>query len=241
MKYFISILFLVLLLNCKKETIDNVYLGKDFYPLEVGYWQEYKVDSILFNNFTNPVSVDTFSFFLKEEIESTYKDLNNDLNYRVVRSKKSDSSAYTINHVISVKSSSTNIQKVENDLRFIKLVFPIKKDKTWNGNIYIDALDEPSLDFYNPNKFNWEYVYTDVYHSYEINGFSFDSCVTVIQIDDENLFEKKYSKEIYAKNVGLVYKELLILETQAAPSNHSFIERAENGFILKYSIVDFKK
>ena len=230
-----------MLFNCKKTTINNVYLGKDFYPLEISYWQEYKVDSIVFNDFTTPVSVDTFSFILKEEIESTYTDLNGDLNYRIVQSKKNDSTNYTINHIVSVKPTETNLQKVEHDLRFIKLVFPPKKDKTWNGNIYIDAIDEASLEFYNPNKYNWEYTYTDVYHSFEINNLTFDSCITIVQIDEENLFEKKYSKEIYAKNVGLVYKELLVLETQAPPSNQNFIDRAENGFILKWSIVDYKK
>lgn len=227
-------------MNCKKETVNNVYLAKDFYPLQIGFWQEYKVDSIIFSDFTDPITIDTFSYFIKENIESKYKDLKGEDNYRIEQFKKNDnSSSYLINHIISVKQTSTNLQRVENDLRFIKLVFPAKKDLSWNGNIYIDVIDEATLEFYNPDKYNWEYIYSEVYHSFEINGFSFDSCITITQIDEENLFEKKYSKEIYAKNIGLVYKELLILETQAAPSNQDFIDRAENGFILKYSIVNY--
>ncbi|NKQ38193.1 MAG: hypothetical protein HF967_01715, partial [Methanosarcinales archaeon] len=113
-------------------------MAKDFYPLQIGFWQEYKVDSIIFSDFTDPITIDTFSYFIKENIESKYKDLKGEDNYRIEQFKKNDnSSSYLINHIISVKQTSTNLQRVENDLRFIKLVFPAKKDLSWNGNIYI--------------------------------------------------------------------------------------------------------
>lgn len=240
MRYLFTISLLVFLLNCKKEVVGTIDLEKDYFPLEINFWQEYKVDSITFSDFTNPVTIDTSSYFLKELIESDYLDLSNNTNYRVEQYKRYENSSWFINNIFSQKATNINFQKVENDLRFIKLVFPPELNKTWNGHIYIDVIDEPSLDFYNPTKFEWEYTFTAIDEKLEIGEFTFDSCVTVIQIDEENLFEKKYSKEIYAKNVGLVYKELMILETQAAPSNAPFVERAENGFILKYTITDYK-
>ncbi len=233
--------FVAFFAQCKKTDSNLVDFGKEYFPIEVGFWQEYQVDSITFSDFTNPVSVDTASYQIKETIESSFLDLNLEENFRIEQFKKTSSTAYSIENIFSLKPTTTNIQKVENDLRFIKMVFPVVEGKSWNGNIYIDVTDEATLDFLNVQKYPWEYIYTEVNATQQIGAFTFDSCVTIIQIDDENLFEKKYSKEIYAKNVGLVYKELMILETQAPPSSASFEERAENGFILKYTILDYKK
>lgn len=241
MRYLFLISLLIFLSNCKKDTVKTVDLGKDYIPLEIGFWQEYKVDSITFSDFTDPVSIDTASYFLREIIESSYLDLDNDTNYRVEQTKRYENTSWVINNIFSQKATSMNFQKVENDLRFVKFVFPPEENKAWNGNIYLDVIDEPSLDFYNPNKFEWEYTITSIDKNLQVGEFTFESCVTIEQIDDENLFEKKYSKEIYAKDVGLVYKELTILETQAAPSTAPFVERAENGFTLKYTISDYKQ
>ena len=73
--------------------------------------------------------------------------MNNETNYRIEEFKRTDSSAWAINNVFSVKQTDTNTEKVENDLRFIKLVFPPKVDKTWNGHIYLDVVDQPLLDY----------------------------------------------------------------------------------------------
>lgn len=235
------LLFVVFFAHCKKTEPNTVDLGKDYFPAEIGFWQEYQVDSITFSDFTNPVSVDTASYQIKEMIESSFLDLNLEENFRIEQFKKNSSTGYSIENIFSLKPTVTNMQKVENDLRYVKMVFPVTENKNWKGNLYIDVTDEPTLDFLNTEKYPWEYVYSSVNETLQIGTFTFDSCVTVIQIDEENLFEKKYSKEIYAKNVGLVYKELIILETQLPPSSASFIERAENGFILKYTILDYKK
>lgn len=234
-------IFILFFAHCKKTDNIAIDLGYNYYPTEIGFWQEYQVDSVFYSDFTNPISVDTFSFQIKEVIESSFLDLNANENLRIEQYKKDATSSYQIRHIFSLKASAVNIQKVENDLRYIKMVFPIKENKSWNGNIYLDVKEEPTLNYLNTEKYDWNYVYTSVHESLQIGNFTFDSCVTVMQIDEENLFEKKYSKEIYAKNVGLVYKELLVLDTQTPPSSASFLERAENGFILKYTILDYKK
>lgn len=237
---FISLIFLfVLFFSCKKTKQNSIDLGTDYYPVSIGNWIEYDVDSITFSDFTTPTSIDTSSFKIKETVESSFLDLNDEENFRVEEFKKNDSTSWQINNIFSLKKSNINIEKVENDLRYIKLVFPPEENKTWDGNIYIDVVDQPLLDFLNPDKYAWEYTYSSIDENLVVGTYTFDSCVTIIQIDEENLFEKKYSKEIYAKNVGLVYKELIILETQAPPSSASFLDRAENGFVLKYTISDY--
>lgn len=242
MRYFLVFFSLILFFaHCKKEVSAPVSLGKDYFPLSIDHWQTYEVDSIVVSDFTNPVSIDTFSYTIKETIVDTFLDLNEEKNFRIVEKKKYPNSSWFTNNVFSAKATEFNVQKVENDLRFVKIVFPVLNETSWDGHIFLDVQDEATLEYLDTDRYPWEFSYSEVNTAMEIGGFSFDSCVIVTQINQENLFEKKYSKEIYAKNVGLVFKELIVLETQAPPSADSFLDRAENGFILRYTISDYKK
>lgn len=235
----LSAIFLVFF-ACKKGEVAYVDLGYDYQPLEVGFWVEYKVDSIFFDDFTS--SVDTYNYYRREYIESDFTDLNGDVNYRLEQSiKLEENDAWVISYVGSYRRNAINLQKVEYDLRFIKFVFPPMLEKSWQGHYYINTINEPSLEYLDRIRYNWEYKYTTVNEPLNLGGFSFENTSEIIQIDEENLFEKKFSKEIYAKNVGLISKEMLILETQAPPSGVTFIERAQKGFIVKYTIVNFKQ
>ena len=85
-------------------------------------------------------------------------------------------------------------KKVEENIRFTKLVFPIKNGEYWNGNAYNDLLF-------------CEYTYDSIHEPYELNSFSFDSTVTVLQKDLYTAVDYQNAYEVYAKNVGLIYKK----------------------------------
>jgi hypothetical protein len=238
----LAILFTVFILfSCKKD-IDpiDVDLGYEYQPLEVGYWVEYDVDSIFFDDFTG--TVDTYFYQRREFFESEFLDLNGETNVRVEQSiRNSPQDAWAISYIGSFKQTTINLQKVEYDLRFIKFAFPPVVGKQWQGHIYINTTDQPSLEYLDRERYEWNFTFTKVNEPAIINGFSFDATAEILQIDQENLFEKKYSKEVYAKNVGMVSKEMIILETQAPPINVPFIDRAEKGFIVRYTISNFKQ
>lgn len=242
-KWWIIASVILLVLSCSKDdepaTVD---LGYDYQPLEIGYWLEYQVDSIFFNDFNDPPTRDTFAFELREYFESTFLDLNGDTNIRVEQSVRSEQgTSWVIRHIASYKRTSINLQKVEYDLRYVKFAFPPSQGKNWEGHIFINVIDQPVLEYLDRTRYNWNYTFSAVNQPLTISAFNFDSTATITQIDEENLFEKKFSEEIYAKNVGLVSKEMIILETQAPPSSVPFVDRAEKGFIVKYTLTDFKQ
>jgi hypothetical protein len=105
------------------------------------------------------------------------------------------------------------LDKNEDDLHFIKLVFPIIEGKTWSGNKQIAAIDE------NEYLKDWVYVYQNVDKPFTIGAETFDSTLLVLQVDDENLIEKKYAYERYAKGVGMIAKEIQFLGKQRDLSN----------------------
>jgi hypothetical protein len=96
-------------------------------------------------------------------------------------------------------------------------VFPVDRNKTWDGNAYntIGA---------------WDYKLVDANIKRTIAGKGFDSTAQVLQINKINVIEKKYYMEIFAKNVGLVYKEVIDVTTSNDLSK-PFLQRVTGGVI----------
>lgn len=242
MRYTGLILLLCLLAtSCKKDTfVAESDFGYAYQPKELGHWVEYEVDSITYSDITIPASIDTIHYYLREVLDTTFVDASGAEVIRVEQYKRYDlSDPWVIYQVGSFKVSSENFQRYFNDLRFVNLLFPVREDKEWQGNIFLDVNNEATLEYLDDSKYDWRYRYTYMDQPMQIGNFSLDSCLQVVQIDEENLFEKKYSEEQYAKHVGLISKELIILNTQAPPSSQSFLERAEIGFIIRYKLIDY--
>ena len=72
--------------------------------------------------------------------------------------------------------------------------FPSELNKTWDGNIK-NNLGEKLYEYISVND-------PDVQ-----NNMVFDSTITVLQSDEEDIIEKDYKVEKYAANVGMYYKE----------------------------------
>jgi hypothetical protein len=104
------------------------------------------------------------------------------------------------------------------------------------GNVYIP--NSVADGFYA----GWEYVYSDVHQPYSLNGFDFDSTITVVEVDDSTAINKRYSKSVYAKGIGLVYKDLfdLRLETDSIPPVPGPWETMANrGYTVRIRIKSF--
>lgn len=242
----ILILLFALLLtgiySCE-ETTDNSEMDTPFeyYPLSIGKFVVYTVDSI---NYHETIPNDTVAWEIKEILVDTFYDLNQHLNYTIERYRREpDSVNWNITNVWSVLAIDGQIQKVENNLRFIKLITPVKEQTNWAGNVYLGGLEDipvaedcNQLDFYE----DWEYTYKNVGLPYSLNGFNFDNTIKVIQEGDSNLIWFDYAEEIYAENVGLIQQDFYHYYTQdlTCPSC-PWTERVECGYSVKLRIIDF--
>lgn len=189
---FILFIFPVIIFSCKKETENPVDVGYEYFPVNVGHWVTYQVDSTYYDDFTDSVRV--YHYKIKEFIESTFLDNQNRETQRIERYKQiSDTTSWYINNVWAMNLTPSTAEKVEEDYRYIKLVFPVKNGKTWNGNAY-NVKDEQ------------EYEFDDIDKPYTVNGLTFDSTVTVIQENELNMIQENYQVEVFAKHVGLIYK-----------------------------------
>lgn len=184
----------VLLFSCgdDQETITP-NLNYNYAGLEVGRFVVYDVTSIFYDDFTE--TVDTSLFQIKEVVASRFIDLEGDEAFVVNRFRKEvDSLGFVLTDVWTSKLTSTTYEKVEENERFLKLIFPIRINKTWNGNA-------------KNNLGEVEYEFTAVHQSEIIGGNQLDSVSTVLQFENINLVEEEFFEEKFAANIGLVYKK----------------------------------
>jgi len=172
----------------------DVDIGHDYAGLEVGRYIIYDVDSLTYDDFT--ATVDTASYLIKEVVDSKYTDLEGDEAYKIIRYRKdNDTPAWVLIDVWNSKLTNTNFQKVEENVRFVKLIFPVKEGATWNGN---------SMN--NQDQMDYSYDYID--NPENIGGNNLNEVLKVTQLEVEDTFiNPKLFVEKYAKNVGMVYKK----------------------------------
>ena len=126
-------------------------------------------------------------------------------------------------NVWSANRTNINAEKVEENQRFVKLIFPVKKNRIWNGNA-ANSLDERI------------YEYIDIDISRTLSSFNFDSTCFIKQIDNETLIDKKYYVEIYAKNIGMIYTQVIDVKSSAIIPKIPVMGRISSGLEYKMTV-----
>ncbi len=191
--------------SCKKDQYTNVSsqtLNTQYFPLKKGDSIIYKLDSLKYNIVTNVI--DTYQYYLLQYIQDTFTDGSGRLAYKLNRLwKREPLDSWQQANVWQEQIVSNSSQTVEENIRYERLIFPIGNGISWNGNAY-NNID--TNQWYNYNYVNAFKPWTGTYKSY-------DSTVTVNQINTAsqnsstfNYIFRIYGYEVYAANVGLVYK-----------------------------------
>lgn len=222
------IAFICLVCACKKDKeVISVDLGYNYFPDKKGTYVIYQVDSLFYNDFT--FTIDTFQFQIKEKITDNFEDLSKRPTQRIERFyRKNTSEEWLIKDVWFANRTSNTAEKVEENIRFVKIVFPLKKELSWNGNRYNNLGEQ-------------NYTLTKLNEAFQLGNLNFDSIIYINQEADSNLIEKKIAYEIYAKNVGLVYKKRLNITDKDSVINYTLPleKRANSGFDLTYKAIAF--
>ncbi len=195
-----SLLFLVILFaafaGCKKDNNEKITptgLIYTYFPVNVGHTVIYDVSLITKDEFSG--IEDTALYQIMEVVDSIFTDIQGRPTERLERYKRATTlDPWIINDVWTSNLTSTRVEKKEENVTFVKMVFPITGTVSWNGNLY-NTLD-PQI-----------YEYDQLNQPDLVNGQNFDSTLVVIQANDDNFIETKYEIEEYATGVGMIYKE----------------------------------
>jgi hypothetical protein len=106
-------------------------------------------------------------------------------------------------------------ERIDQNQRRIKLVFPLKQNAIWNGNAYNDL-----------GKIN--YLLSPVFDKKIYSGLTFNNVVEVQEANQVNFIETLKEKSAYSKNIGLVYYESTKLSTQSNKTS---------GYSLKLTLI----
>lgn len=220
------------MLSCKKKKIETPPdVGYDYAPTTLGKYVIYDVDSTIYDDFNDDTTY--YKYRIKEKLEETYIDNQGRSAIRMVRYIKKynplvsyDNIPWTVKDVWNYTKTNTALEVVEEDVRFVKLIFPANEGSTWNGNAQ-NTLDE------------MEYKYKYVNQAESINGTVFDNVAYVEQKDDKlkNVIHRQFYIEKYAKNVGLIYREIKDLYSNAVVAGIPVEQRIEKGIIYKLTYV----
>ncbi|MEP7263949.1 MAG: hypothetical protein ABI772_05615 [Bacteroidota bacterium] len=225
-------LVIILLWGCKKnDTASLPALGYSYFPLVEGSTNYYQVDSIgwlgyTYDPATGTIEIDTVSYQVREVVDGFFTDNEGRETAKIIRYRRNISTdPWVLYKVYSANITSTRAERYEDNVRYIKLIFPPVNGEKWTGQY----LDVPASD----TAFDaWEYEYESINVPEDIGTFSFDSVLTVTQKNEINLIEFRLYQEQYAAGTGLVsknYKDLEYLNTVS-----SFIK---NGFIYKETLI----
>lgn len=228
-------------ISCGHEPDDTNYIpATDYYPLRLGNYIIYDVDSIRYHE---TIPTDSSHYEVKEILADTFYDNEGRLNYSIERYIKADSGDFVLQNVWSVLDANGNIEKVENNLRFIKLTAGILQGEQWDGHIYLGGLDDiPVEEQCNNLSFleDWQFEYSLVDEPFDVNGFNFEHTVTVEQSGSINLIEYNYAKEVFAKDVGLIYKEFFhYTDDDVDCLDCTWLEHVECGYSVVMRVKEF--
>jgi hypothetical protein len=247
MRHLIPLLtILCLITSCKdKQTIEepDIDYGYDYFPLQIGMEWTYQVDSTIYDPTETAVNILTSRVYLREIVVDTFRDELNRLNYRLERFERPDeTSEWILKEVWSALQTDQTAERFEENLRFVKLVFPVQRRDIWNGLVYIDPTATYPIAGEQVEIFKgWLSEVTLADEPEVVGDFSFDEVTTVQLADEENLLEKRYGIEKYAAGVGLVYRELEIYDTQKIDAEATpWEEKAEKGFKVVMTILDYR-
>lgn len=246
----VSLLFLLAVMaafSCEKNTVETVEIdyGYEFFPLGIGHTWTYEADSIIYDPAPGGTFVDTIHFFIQERITDTLRDNEGALIYRILYSEKQGEGPWSPVNVYTAKLEKTRVLRSEQNFTFIKLVFPLTVGDRWEGNAFVDpqtiirVAEEPIAVFK-----DWSgYELLQRLDTYSIGDTDYSDVIEVELSDADNGFELRKGKEFYAKGVGLLYQELMILDTQcslAACGSVEWTSKAERGFILRKKLLSFQ-
>jgi len=172
-------------------------VGFNYFPLEIGDFQTYQVQKIEYSLFA---VTDTSHYQLKQVVVDTFS-TQNELNYILHRfSRESTLDKWQLDSVWTTRRTQNHAVVVENNIPYVKMVFPIRQNKVWDGNLF-NALPPD------------EYQITEIGGSLETPVGTFVNNLTVFENNEpDTLIFQDIRQSIYALNVGMIYKNSSILD-----------------------------
>lgn len=218
-------------------------------PLQTGKYITYRLDSIV--TIRQGRGLETHSYQIKDVIDSLIGDNLSKPSYRVYRfiSDSLGQTPWQPHSTYYITPYTEKIETVESNLRTINLHLPLRIGASWKGSRYLPS---GAYGFFNDARFtdvyDWDFSYQSV-GTETIGNRTLDSVWTVLQFNNvfdtlsvanphNRLYGIGYSEEKYAKGIGLVAKQLLMIENNPNQLDSTTYDPYKTGFGIRMWMVD---
>lgn len=195
--YSISSLIFIFGVGCSEPSPVDPDLGFEYFPYSDG---QYRIYQTYVTHYLIDGSVEEEEFQVKEVV-SDWKIEGDETTFRLERYRRVDENeTWVEDSVWSARKSNYNVVVVEHNIPIIKLSFPIEEAKRWDGN----AMNAYDYD---------EFKMVGVNSSYTVDEKEYPETVRIVKEEIiDTIVRTDYRIEVFAKGVGLVYKEDRVLE-----------------------------
>ncbi len=189
---FVLLLTLDLLAGCQPDAGHPADAGYAYFPLEPGHYVVYDVREEAYSRQTAPV-VRTYQ--LKEVVGAAYRDVAGQTSFLLRRYRRTtDSQPWQADSIWAARRTASEAIRTENGRDFVKLAFPLSDQLRWDSNRH-NALGEDTAETRNKDQ------------PFRVLDTAYAQTITVLVQDDSTLLARDKRLEIYARQVGLLYKE----------------------------------
>lgn len=196
--YLPILLFLWGMAACDTQEGEPVFLGKEYFGFQQGNYLIYEVDSTVYDDFLGEVF--HYQYQVKEILKEIYTDVQGNEKMRLERFWRENSQQpWKVKNIWTSRITDMQAIRTEENMTFVKLAFPVKNFKQWNGNAYNNLQEQ-------------HYQLHDVHNAAALGDMEFDSTLRVMQKDFETLISKDFQYEMYAINVGMIKKVYIALD-----------------------------
>ena len=257
-------LFTLFGLSCTPETTlepREVDWGYEYYPLQLGLSWTYEVDSVYYLSDGEVGFRDTVSVRLREVLADTFTDLSGVRQYRLERYIRAGAdSTWVFAGVAAMSRTKRQAIRQEGNFRLIRLPFPLALGGIWQPAAHFDEQAFITIGSQPVTVFEaWSFQVLDTAGAFQLGDASLDQVVTVENRSaDLDPFTRRRVVERYAPGIGLVSREMDILDTDCllccddnADGGYDLLdtticaevpwaERAEVGFLLRQKLIAFE-
>ncbi|GAB3781920.1 hypothetical protein GCM10028818_36720 [Spirosoma horti] len=190
--WFRIVAWLALVSGCQSATTEPASSDLAYFPLETGQFYIYTVQEDQYPLQGAPMQR---NYQIKEVVGAPYTDVAGQTAYRLTRYRRvTDNQPWQADSVWSARLVTNEAIRTENGQDFVSLLFPISNGSSWNGNRY---------NTFGPD----EYEVRNAGQPFRVLEKSFNETVTVVAQDDSTLVSQEKRVAVYARQVGLIYKE----------------------------------
>lgn len=190
--------------SCQREASSPDINGPAYFPYRPGEERTYRIDSFLHSSLAD--SVEYRYRIMKEKVVSDQADVQGVMVNRIERWISADSGrTYAFHGLVTCSRRADHAWWMEENRTWVKLSFPVRQNRSWDGNAYNGGGIK-------------DFRYARIRGPFNTGIQVFPSTLEVLMRADSSFINRNIEKEVYAEDLGMVYRESVQLEFQPGAS-----------------------